>query len=654
MGTWLTVVLAALLALLVAHLPTAAALRVLGAGRGPALLMAPPLAAALAGTGAIGAEIAGLPWHLGTFLGCALVMLVAAWLLARCGIRLPALSLRASAVHRAENPPHRADDPPHTADGPPRSGPGAVARWAPWAVGLALVVAGAPILVAMRRPDAVLERWDTLYHLSALARIRATGDGSSRTLGILSNTVGEPVFYPAAFHDLASLMPAGSIPAILNGTTLALAVVPWVLGTAALAHVLWPGVRWAGAAGALGAALAPAAPLNEWIHLSPLPNLTGMAMIPGALTGLLLMWRVVLAGDATRRQLVAVVGTLMAVLLGLALLQPNVAVTLLILLCVLTVVTGAPHWRSRPLLAAVPVLALLPPAVLTWTPLGATVTNFSGGLVVPWWTALGEIVLGLWTVWPMALGVAMAALWWPGLIRTFRTPQRWVAIAWVVVAVLYLDAGVDSALDLSVLYYRGQDRLAMPLALLSVLLIVPGLQLLVRAVRSSRWSLRPVTAVLVAAAVLMAGTSVPVRYENASKNLAADYPGRGRFLQPEEREAFAAVAEQMDHRYVLLASPFSGASHMYALHGMTVRFPVAGMSFKGTDEEVVAAVPEAATSPEACQVLRSAHVKYIYQERSPYQWDTRYSPIEMADPDLGTVLFETPHSRLIEVDCEVE
>lgn len=641
MGTWLTFAAAALLALAVAHVPTGLALRLIGAGRLPSLVLAPPLAAALAGSGAIVAEIVGLPWNLATFLGCALLLIGVAWLLQRGGFQLPTIRWYRPAEESAAE----------FSDVSSASRPRTPRRWAPTAVVLAVAIAVAPVLIAMRRPDAVLERWDTLYHLSALARIRSTGDGSSRTLGILSNSVGEPVFYPAAFHDIAALMPVGSLPAILNGTALALAVVPWVLGTAALARVLWPQIPWAGTAAGLGATLVPAAPLSEWIHLSPIPNLTGMAMVPGALTGLLLLWRAVLARMATNRQLITMVAVLIAVLLGLALLQPNVAVTLLLMIAVLTTATGVSHWRTRPLLAAVPLLALVPLALLTWTPLGATVTNFSGGLAVPWWTALGEVVFGLWTVWPMALGVAMAALWWPGLLRTFATPQRWVAISWVVMAVLYLDAGVDSALNLSVLFYRGQDRLAMPLAMLSVLLIVPGVRMLIGAVLSSRRGSLPLTAVLVALAVVLAGISVPVRHDNASKNLAAEYDGRGRFLQPDERAAFAEVADQMDHRYVLLASPFSGASHMYALQGQTVRFPVAGMSFKGTDEEVINAVPDAGTSIEACTMLRKQQVKYVYQDRTPYQWDSRYAPLEQADESLGTVLFETPHSRLIEVDC---
>src|SRR5699024_5168239 len=135
---------------------------------------------------------------------------------------------------------------------------------------------------------------------------------------------------------------------------------------------------------------------------------------------------------------------------GLALLHPNAAVTALILLAVVTAVTGMPLWRRQPWLVAVPVLALFPVAVLTYTPLGARVTGFSGGLQVPWWASLGEVGLGLLTVWPMALGAVIAVLWWPGLVTTLRSPQRWLSVAWLVIAVMYLDAAVDSPLDLSV------------------------------------------------------------------------------------------------------------------------------------------------------------------------------------------------------------
>src|SRR5699024_12247854 len=68
-------------------------------------------------------------------------------------------------------------------------------------------VAIARIVCQAGRADAVLERGDTLYRLSALQRIRETGTASSLDLGSVSNSAGDPAPYPAGFHALASLVP---------------------------------------------------------------------------------------------------------------------------------------------------------------------------------------------------------------------------------------------------------------------------------------------------------------------------------------------------------------------------------------------------------------------------------------------------------------
>ncbi|WP_341856793.1 DUF6541 family protein [Brachybacterium sp. GPGPB12] len=237
--------------------------------------------------------------------------------------------------------------------------------------------------------------------------------------------------------------------------------------------------------------------------------------------------------------------------------------------------------------------------MLTYTPLGARVTGFSGGLQVPWWSALGEVGLGLLTVWPMALGTVIAVLWWPGLVSTSRGPLRWLAAAWIVVAVMYLDAAVDSPLNLSVLFFRGQDRIAIPLAMLSAPLVVPGSQAWARLLRRSlplggpTVRGRAVVAVLVVLATLAALGSVPPRLDNAEKNLAAEYPGRGRFLQADELEAFARIAPELDPDLSILASPYSGAAHMYSLYGLNVHLPVAGTALTDQDRAAIAAVPYA-------------------------------------------------------------
>lgn len=638
-----------LLVLACAYLPGFLAIRALSGSRPLALALAPALSLAAAGIGAMAAAALGLPWNLGVFGAVAAVLVASAAGLGRLGVRLPELAPAGASA--PADAPDRGDAPVGTLSRRARL------AWAAALLG-GLGVAVGPIAVRAGRADAVLERYDTLYHLTALQHIRLTGDGSSLTLNSIASSSGRAASYPAAFHDLASLVPAVPVPILLNGAVLALAVVPWTLGTALLARSLFPQVPWAAPAAALAALLIPASPLDLWIHLSPIPNLVGFAVLPGALAAACELWRALALGEAPGR-LGAVIAALSAIALagiGMMLLHPNAAVTALILLAVMTGVTALPLRRTRPWLLVVPVLSLLPIALLAYTPLGARVTGFSGGLQVPLWSALGEVVLGLLTVWPMFLGVVIAALWWPGLIAVARTPQRWAAVAWLVIAVLYLDAAVDSPLNLSVLYFRGQDRLAMPLAMLCAVLVVPGLRayadLLRAAVDIRAAHRRPLSAVLVLLAVAAALASIPPRLDSAAKNLDPDYPGRGRFLQADELRAFAQAAPHLDRSRTILASPYSGAAHMYALHGLPAHFPVAGVALTTADRAAIDAVAHAGSSPAACRDLVDLGIGYVYQENRLYQYDPAFTPISHGGEDLGEVVLETEHSRLIRIDCD--
>lgn len=631
----LPLLLTILVVLAAAYLPGYVAVRTLAGSRLLSLALAPALAAAIAGISAVAASILGWRWSMLPFLLGAALLVGVAYGLRRLGVRLPATVLDGALSPR-------------------RAVPGG----ALWIVG-ALAVSLVPIAIKAGRPDAILERWDTLYHLSALQRIRETGDASTLHLGSVSNSAGDPSFYPAAFHALATVVPGVTTPTLLNGTVLALAVMPWILGIALLARALFPTTGWAPFAAAIAATLLPANPVDLWIHLSPIPNLSGFAALPGVLAAAAALWGALLP-RLTVRPILASLLVLGLAGVGLGLMHPNVAVTALILLTVLTAVTGAASWRRRPWLIAVPLLALLPVVLLSYTPLGSQVTGFNGGLVVQWWLALGEVVLGLLTVWPMALGVVPALLWWPGLVTAFRTaPWRWLAVAWVVIAVVYLDAALDSPLNLSTLYYRGQDRVSMPLAMLSAVLVVPGLQawsrLLDRLRGGSGAARRPATAatvILVIAAVVAALSSLPTRSDDAAKNLAADYPGRGRFLQADERALFEQYVPQMDQDGTVLASPFSGAAHLYAMFGQDVRLPVAGMAYTDLDRELIYATEDAATDPGSCRILEENGIHYVYQERMPYNRHATSDSLNYAGPDLGVVLFETSHSRMIQIDCD--
>ncbi|PWH04981.1 hypothetical protein DEO23_15205 [Brachybacterium endophyticum] len=655
----LLLILAGGVVLAAALVPGFLAVRVLGGGRLLALALAPSLGAAIAGVGAVIAGTVGVPWSLATFGVLAALMIAIGYLARRLGMRLPATVL----------------DVEPTPQGPSggRRVPGA-----PWWIAGAALVALVPIAYAAGGADRVLERWDTLYHLSALERIRETHDASSLVIGTVASTTGSPNPYPGGFHALASLVPMVPIPVVLNAACLVLAVVPWVTGMALLARALWPEVAWGPFAASVTGLLAPAAPWDEWIHLSAIPNMVGFAMLPGVTAAIVALWGALLrevtgaapgsgtdvgaaagagtasAGGPARRHLASVLALLGAGL-GLALMHPNVAVSALWLIAALSAVTALPHLRSRPLLAAVPIAALVPVALLTWTPLASVVTGFAGGLQVPWWSGVGELLLGLLTVWPMALGVVLALLWWPGLVASWRSPQRWLVVAWVVMGALYLDAAVDSPLNLSTLFYRGQDRLAMPVTMLTCVLVIPGLRAWSRVLSPHREAVpRWVVTALALLAVVAAASSVPTRIGNAQQNLAWTSEGRGRFLQQDEVEAWARAAPGMDHSKKVLASPFSGASHMYAIHGQQAYFPVAGMALTQQDRSLLyslAGTDGAVPLATQCGMLADADVGYIYKEYETYSWSSTFDLVNRADPALGHVVFRTDHSELIEVDC---
>ncbi|RUP86494.1 DUF6541 family protein [Dermabacter sp. HSID17554] len=648
--------------LMLAYVPGYTCIRVL---RGSALLavaFAPAISMSIAGLAAVGAGAIGVRWGMVPF-ALAFALLTASCGVARgLGITLPRTHLQASLMAFSSKK--------------------SLVAWSA-ALLAALAICLGPLFMVARTPAAILERYDALYHLNALAFIRDRGDGSSLSMNALTRTDLSSASYPAAFHDLASLVPIEHIPVVLNGSVLALALVPWVVGNALLAAVVFPRVRWAGPTAAVGAALVPASPVDLWIHLSPIPNLIGFAILPGLLAAAYALWltledavqpqapRGILSARASSslhapsgwrkaaawvKPLVCMGGVAFLALVGLALLHPNTAVTLLLLIGVLSAVRILRAPKQRRVLWAIPVLALAPVFAVAFTPIGARATGFSGGLQVPMSTAFGEVFLGLLTVWPMPLGVVMVLLWLPGLVVSLVRGERWLAACWVAVAVLYFDAAVDSPLNLSALYFRGQDRLSIPLAMLSIALMIPGIEALrgwLRKICGERSRKRAVfvRGVALGLAIVAALSSIPFRYLNAAKNLEPEYPGRGRFLQVGEREEFASALSTMDPERSILASPYSGAAHMYALEGAKVYFPVAGMALSTKDRAVIDAVPRAASDPGACALLEEAGIGYVYQERDLYQYDPSFNPLNVALPVPGATIFETDHSRLIEIDC---
>jgi hypothetical protein len=642
---------AAACALALAHLPGIALSRALGIGWRTAAAVAPALTAAVFGSGAVVANLVGQRWNLLSALATTVL----------AGLALRGIRLLLERLHSRLRTRRGTEDaaPPEPGEPP---APLLVPRWTSAAVLLpALALAVVPIMASFSSPGQPLQRWDALFHLNALQTVRDTGYGSTLNFASISTTDDSGGIYPAAFHDIVSLVPLASTPIVLNAATLVLALVPWVYGMMYLARMLWPRVTWAPLAAGTAAAIAPAIPLSEWIHLAAIPNLVAFAFLPGVLGTLVAGFRALrfrFAGHhgSTVSSLViaAAIGAV-----GLGLTHPNVFLALCLLVAAAALGGTVEQWRRRPRLARfsalTAVLATGAVAAVAMMPASGAAGDFVGGLAISPVRAIGELALGLLTVWPMATGPLLWLTAYIGLWALLRRGSVLLPLVLTVPVILYIDAAIDSPLRLSALWYSGQDRISMLVTLVVCLLVVPGLAHLQRHQRKVDGPTRRIVQVLgLLTCILVAMSTIGPRLDYAERNLDLDRPDRARYFDAEEYAMLQEVGGTMDTEKVLLTSPFSGGAHLYGMTGQSVRFPAAGMNPTEDDDQLMDDVLAAPDDPAACRRLQEANIGYVYADRRPYNVGGSFVRLDQAEAALGTVIGSTDHSMMIEIDCDAE
>ncbi len=629
--TWAQAVPVALVTAAWCVLPGALVARAAGL-RGAVCWGAGPLVSvALIATTAVLAGRAGVPWGPGPVLGVTAVL----------ALLCAAVSAAVRRVRR-----DRAEPGAGPGDRPPfllRSGPDGPLGGIALAIGTAVTVAigWLTVMLAFGPVDAISPTYDAIYHYSAVARIVQTGDASSLTLGEL-NSPGRPSAYPAAWHDVVSLVVAStgaSIPAASNLAAFAAAAVVWPLSCTLLVRQV-VGRR----AGALlvTPVLATAFTAMPWLLLNwgvLWPNLLGLALVPAGLAA------VVTVLGLTRD---SAVGRFRALLLGaaavpaLALAHPNAAVSLLVLalspVVVAAGITTVRQVRRRRFAPAAlaPAGALAAVAAVVW--LLAWSPYLDGVRAFDWQASMGarEALTGvLWNgtnkrpelVVVSVLVVVGAVL----ALRHART--AWLVPAHLTSALLYTLAVAregDLVTALTGAWYNDSHRLAamvpitgVPLATLGVL---GAAGLAVRAVTALRRAgttperrrllAVPAVAVLAAALVLLTdGFRIGV---HAAVIADAYRYETGRVLQPGQREFLEAAGRATAPGAVVAANPWTGNGLLYPLTGREVLFPHLSGSWTPDQELVRMRLHDVARDPVVCPALRATGVGYVID--GPVTW----------------------------------
>lgn len=342
------------------------------------------------------------------------------------------------------------------------------------AVGIAAILVASRMLGAISSPEAISQTFDNVFHLNAVQFILEKRSGSSLSVGEMTGGG----FYPAAWHDLVSLLrqlSGVSIPVAANVLNVCIGAVVWPAGCMYLARVI-VGRRPAAvlSAGVLAAAFG-AFPLLMVDFGVLYPNFLALSLLP-LVMALGTRFLGLMADDATHQ---AVAGAaFLGTLPGLALAHPSGLMTVLPLL-VPAALSWWWQWNSshlqKPVMwrsAASRVLLLVvcamvcvalwkivrpPEEAATWPPVLTSVEAIwdiitSSGIDRPEsWAVMALTLIGLAVAtktkryWLLGAYGAVAVLFFmavagqPGRIRTFLTgvwyndPQRLAAVLPVVI-----------------------------------------------------------------------------------------------------------------------------------------------------------------------------------------------------------------------------
>ncbi|WP_154795239.1 DUF6541 family protein [Occultella kanbiaonis] len=542
-----------------------------------------------------------------------------------------------------------------------------------------LVLAVVPVAVGAGGVDSLLQRWDAVYHLSALRLIDESGSASSLTVGALSYGTGQAHLYPAGWHAFASLLPLSSPTAVLNLAGTLTAGPAWVLGCAALARRVWPQLPPAPALAGLAAGLITATPMSLWVGWGHLPNAAALAMTPGVLAfGIGVLERAgasatarLGAGDGPAgppsaaggwQQHAAGVVVLAACAVGLGLTHPNAFLALAVLALPVAVVVVARisrlAWAAgrRPFAVGLPVVVAVlvvgGAVAFVNSPLAGAVTGYVGDEPDGAGAAVGAVLVGWYELWPHVVTAAVVIAAPYGAVLAWRRGAPWAAGSLAVVWLLYVDAAMGGPTGISSLWYTSPARLSVVTAMVTVVLAV-GALVRAGAAAARRWPAGRGRAVAAAAlvvllAVAMVASSV-YKAERTAKLYDPAATGAPRFVTAAELQMLADL--DLEPGGAVLGSPFSGAPLLYGLRGVPVVFPIAGQVWSPAQQTLMDGLDDL-SDPEVCAAMQELGVRYLYQDSRPYQASGDYRALDDLEVPGAEVVAEADTARILRLpDC---
>jgi hypothetical protein len=533
----------------------------------------------------------------------------------------------------------------------------------------AVLVGAVTVVHGFLHPDALSQSYDAVFHYNAVALILDSRNASSLTMGSLG-IPGEPgIFYPAAWHDLTSLVVltgGHGIPVSVTMISAVIAIVVWPVSCLLLVRQV---VGRSAAGMAITGVLSVAFTAFPWDLLSfgvLWPNLLGMSIAPAVLA-LIISITGLAKDDAIGRGRAWVL--LPIALIGAGFAHPNVLFSLMVLALFPIAVAFARRairWRAqgrtvRGVVECVVALVIFL-AVWEWaatTPAIATVRTFYWAPFDTPAAAVGEVLLNATTrydaLWLLSVVVLIGIV----LSRRFAG-LRWLVAGFVLSGFLYM---LTAALNrpgtqwFTGYWYNDPHRLAAMLPITAIPLAVVAIMWLgqrVTAVLARRgWAVPNPDGVLIdtldrrngravaflrtrtfavstVVIALVLGALTGGFYEHqhvvavASRYIRPLSVKALRLVDPAEQAFFAHIKKEIPVDAVVADNPWDGSALLWALADRHVLFPHLGIVTTKTQRYLANELDDALTDPMVCRAANQLHVDYLLiGDAKFWPWDLR-------------------------------